>query len=138
MATTKTTDQIVSAYNLINKAKLTKLEDSEKFILIKIARQLKKTSVDFEDFLNDAQEKLKPDNFDEIADKMQMKKELTADESATVTKYNKDVSDCLKDELDKEVELTFEPVSDEMFGRFIASNDFSVSEMLTIADVICA
>lgn len=138
MATKKTTDQIVSAYNLINNAKLSKMDDSEKFALIKIVRQLKKTSVDFEDFLNDAQEKLKPENFDAIAAKMKLKEKLTTEESATVSKFNNDVSDCLKDELEKEVELTFEPLSEEALGRFIASNDFSVNEILAISDVIGA
>lgn len=132
----KTTNQIVTAFRLINPAKLTKMENTERFALILAIRQLKKVNADFEDFLKDAQERLKPEDFDKIVSKVQAREELTPEESAIINKYNRDVEDCVKDELDKEVELTFEPLSEDALGRFIASNDFSVNEILAIEDVI--
>lgn len=134
----RTTDQIVASYRLINNAKLTKMEDAEKFALIKAARKLKKTATDFEDALKDTQERLKPEGFDAIAGKMQARQDLTPEESAKVGKYNTDVTACLKDELDREVELEFEPLSEDALERFIASNDFSVAEIMAISDVIGA
>lgn len=136
MATKRTTDQIVTAYRLVSAAKLSKMEDAEKFQLIKVVRQLKKTATDFEDFLKDAQEKLKPEGFDTIATKIQSKQDLTPEESSKIGKYNKDVADCLSEELEKEVELTFEPLSEEAIGRLVASNDFAVSDIISITDVI--
>lgn len=138
MAIKKKTDNVVAAFRLINTAKISKMEDSEKFALIKAVKHLKKVGTDFEDFLKDAQERLKPENFDKIAAKYQSKEELTADEMATLNKYNKDVADCVQGELDKEVELDFEPLSEEALGRFIASNDFTVAEIMNISDVIGA
>lgn len=138
MATKKTTDQIVTAFRLINTAKIGKMEDTEKYAIIKATRKLKKVGTDFDDFLKDAQEKLKPEGFDAIVSKMQAKQELTSAESATLNKYNKDVSDCLADELKKEVELDFEPLSEEALGHLYASNDFSLSEILAIEEVIGA
>lgn len=136
MAVKKTTNDIVTAYRQINNAKLTKMEDAEKFALIKIVRQLKKVSTDFDDFLKDAQEKLKPDEFDKIVEKVQGKKELSPEEKAKLNKYNKDVAECLSEELEKEVELDFEPLSSESLGHFIASNDFSLNDILIIGDVV--
>lgn len=131
-----TTDQIVTAFRLINKAKLSKMEDAEKFAFIKSVREMKKVNADFEDFLRLTQEKLRPDNFEEISSKMQSGTELSASETAIVDKYNRDVSECIKEELDKEIELTYERMSEDAFGRFVASNDFSVSEIIAIEDVI--
>lgn len=136
MAVKKTTNDIVTAYRLVNTAKLAKMEDAEKFALIKIVRQLKKVGTDFDDFLKDAQERLKPEKFDEIVGKLQSKEDLTTEEQNALNKYNKNVQDCLKDELEKEVELDFEPLSEEAIGRFISSNDFSVSDILIIEDVV--
>lgn len=132
----KTTDQIVTAYRLIAAAKLGKMEDAEKFALIKAVRQLKKVAADFDDFLKDAQERLKPEGFDAIAGKMQADKELTPEETAKHIKYQKDISECLKDEVARENELDFEPFSEESLGRLIASNDFSIHEILTISEVL--
>lgn len=133
---TKKTDSIVAAFRIINTAKISKMEDAEKFSFIKAVRQLKKVSTEFDEFLKDAQERLKPDGFDAIAAKYQNKEELTAEENAVLGKYNADVSECVKEELEKEVELTFAPFSEDVIGRFVASNDFSVNEVLTVSDVI--
>lgn len=132
----KTTEQIVSAYRIINNAKLGKMEDTEKFAIIKAARQLKKVGTDFDEFLNLAQEKLKPAGFDKIAEKVQMKQELSPEESGTLEKYNQSINKCVKDELDREIELTFDPLSEEAVNHFIASNDFSVNEIIAVSDVL--
>lgn len=136
MEVKKTTDQVVTAYRLINSARLSKMEDAEKFALIKAARRLKGVSNDFEELLKDAQEKLKPDGFDGIIRKVQAKEELTGVESEKLRKYNTDVQACVQGELEKEVELDFAPLTEEAIGRLIASNDFSVSEILAVEDVI--
>lgn len=134
----KTTDSIVSAYRLINNAKLSKMETEEKFAFIKAVRQLKKVGVNFDDLLNDAQERLKNEDTAAILTKIQSNEKLSAEENAAFNKYNQDVTACLKEELDKEIDVDFEPLSKEAFGHFIASNDFSVNQILLIEDVLCA
>lgn len=137
MATKKTTEQIVTAYRLINPAKLTKMENTERFAIILATRQLKKVTTDFDELLKDVQEKLKPaEGFDKIIGKVQSKEDLTPEEASILNKYNKDVSDCVTNELKKEIELDFEPLSKDALEHFIASNDFSVSDIITIQDVI--
>lgn len=131
----KTTD-IVTAYRLINPAKLTKMEVKERYALILITRQLKKVATEFDDLLKDAQEKLKPAGLDAIVGKVEEKKGLTPQERDVLKRYNKDVSDCVKPELDKEVELDIVPLGKEAMEHFFDSNDFSVGDVVTIMDVI--
>lgn len=137
MALKKTTNDIVTAFRLINDAKLTKMEPSERFALISITRQLKKVAVDFDDFFKDVREKMKPEGIDAIAEKIQRRVELTPEEAAIWNKYNNDINNSLKGEFEKEIELDFEPLGKESFERFIESNDFNVSDILVISDVIC-
>lgn len=136
MAVKKTVNDIVTVYRLINSAKVGKMEDAEKISLIKAIRHLKKVGVDFDDFLKDAQERLKVEGFDAIVSKVQEKKGLTPEETATLNKYNKNVENCIKEETEKEVELDFEPLSDEAINRLVASNDFSVGEIMSIFDML--
>ena len=130
------TNDIVTAFRLINPAKLTKMETQERFAVILATRQLKKVSTDFDELVKDAQEKLKPEGFDKIVEKVQGKKELTAQEQASLDKYNKDVTDCVQTELDKEVEFDFAPLEKDAMERFIDSNDFAVSDVMLIMDVL--
>lgn len=134
----KTTDSIVSVYRLINNAKISQMDTEEKFAFIKAVRQLKKVGANFDELLNDAQERLKNEDTAAILTKIQSGEELSAEENAAFNKYNQDVTSCLQDELDKEINLDFEPLSEGAFGRFIASNDFSVNQILLIEDVLCA
>lgn len=50
-----TTEKILSVYNLISDAKLTKMEDCDKFKMIKIIRALKPVVTNFEDFKKSCQ-----------------------------------------------------------------------------------
>lgn len=138
MAKTKSTDSIVTAFRLVNNARLGKMETAERYALIKAIRQLKKVATEFDDNLKDAQDKLKTDGIDAISAKMQLKKELAVEEAVEFNKYNKSISDCLKDELAKDIELTFEPLNAAALDHLIESNDFSVNEIITIEDVLGA
>ena len=126
----------VTAFRLINPAKLTKMETAERFAVILATRQLKKVDADFQDLLKEAQEKLKPEGFDRIVEKVQAKTELTAPEQDALNKYNQDVSDCVKGELDRDVELDFEPLGKEAMERFVDSNDFTIEQIIAIMDVM--
>ncbi|MDE6479276.1 MAG: hypothetical protein K2L45_03325 [Muribaculaceae bacterium] len=126
----------VTAFRLINPAKLTKMETAERFAVILATRQLKKVATDFDELVKDVQEKLKPEGFDKIVEKVQGKKELTAQEQEALNKYNKDVTDCVQTELDKEVKLDFTSMTGEAMERFIDSNDFTVSDVMLIMDVL--
>lgn len=140
------TKQVVEAYNVLGGAKLTKMEDKDKFTVIKAMRQMKPVAIGYEDFVKDAQEKLKDERFDDMRGKAQKWQEegdktaLTVDErievNAYFAAYNKRVNDCLKEEQEKEVELGYGRLDEEAFGKLVASNDFDVNTILLLGDAL--
>lgn len=147
----KTTD-IYMTFNLLNIAKLTKMDDKDKFLVIKAVRQLKPIATDFSEAIEDAREKLKAENHSEWikrADKWNAENakkktsELTPEDidkrdkiNEYFNSYNKKVNDCLKEEADKEHELTYTRLSEEAFAKLMASNDWTMHEILMINDAL--
>lgn len=141
-----TTDTVKSVYKLLNDSKLTKMEDKDKFIVIKAVRKFKPIAADFEDLKKDVQEKLKGENFEEMQKKaLQWNEEgdkttLTEDERKEVNmffyEFNKNVKECLKEETEKKHELEYEKLSEDAFGKFISSNDFKVDDIIKIQEVM--
>ena len=135
---TKKVDNIVSLYNILKEAKLTKLADADKYTIIKILRKLRPTAEKFEEDKKEAQEKLKPENWDEIVEKANLlRKEnnsnrLTADE----VEYFVKVNECLGEELEKEVEIDIPTINEEAFEKLMASNDWEAKTALFVADEI--
>lgn len=141
-----TTEKILSVYNLISDAKLTKMEDCDKFKMIKIIRALKPVVTNFEDFKKVAKDKLKGDNHDYMLEKAQQwraegeKTTLSESERIEINRYfndyNNKISECLKDEGLKENELDYEPLKEYVFGKLVASNDWTLGQIAAIEEVI--
>lgn len=141
----KTID-IVSAYRIINSAKLTKMDDADKFKTIKAIRAIKPIVESFNSFVSDARERLKPENFDAMQKKASQWQEegenttLTMEERRQLnlyfSEYNKKVEECVKEESEKEHELGYERLSEEAFGKFMASNDWDVRTALMLEDIM--
>ena len=64
-------DAIVGVYHIVKDAKLTKMQNEEKFAFVKIVRQLKKIGSEFDDYLEEARRRLKPDGYEAIVNKFQ-------------------------------------------------------------------
>ena len=137
---------VVSAYGSLNSAKLSKMEDNAKFKVIKALRQIKKVNSEYEDFLKDAQEKLKGDDFESMKEKVQKwqeegeKSNLPMSERIAInkffTEYNNSVSKCMKEEEEKEVDLDYEKLTEDEFKAFVSSNDFDVQTMVLMQDIL--
>lgn len=131
----------VSAYNVLKDAKLTHMEDGEKFAAIMAMRPLKKVATDYGDFAKDAQEKLKPENFGEIQEMARRFGQLTDEEKLRVNSelraYDERVEKCVRPESLKEAEVEFEPLSKEAFSRLMKSNDLTAETSLTLYDILC-
>lgn len=146
------TIEIRNIYEILNEAKLTKMEDADKFKVIKALRSIKPIAKGYEDFIEEAKNKLKDDDFDKMTERAQAwnkdnqgKKvgELTQkqiDELNAINtyfaEYNKRVETCLKEEAEKEVELTFDKLSEEAFGKLVASNDWTCGQIMALSDVV--
>lgn len=147
------TENVLSAFRVLNTAKYTKMTDEDKIKVWKIARALKPIADKFDDDSKDAAEKFKPtEDFAERLQKAQeFERKRNAGEDMTdapmgaaeygefikeFQKYNKTVSDAVKEFADKEVEVEFDVLTEEAFGKLMASNEWEVSQVIEIGQII--
>jgi len=151
---TLTTEEVLKAYNVLNTAKYGELDDADKVRLWKIARALKPVAVKYDEDSKDAAEKMKPEGFDEKA----IKWNETRDKSVAGIKdglpmtqqefldflyhvlnpYNKNVNDALDGFKKKEVELEFDALSEDSFGKLMSSNGWTMEQVTMVDDIIVA
>ncbi|MDE5887387.1 MAG: hypothetical protein K2H46_07365 [Muribaculaceae bacterium] len=125
-------DKIIRAYRLLNMErtekkegfKLSALEANDLYIVIRALDALKPVVVKFEDFVKDAQKKLKPDGWDE---KVQKYQEASDEEKAEIDReameYTNRVNECVSTELEKDKEIeAYERLGKEAFGKLVQAN----------------
>ena len=147
------TEKALTAFRVLNTAKYSKLADDDKIKVWKIARAIKPVADKFDEDSKDAAEKFKPsEDFNEKLQKAQeFERMRNAKEDMTnapigaaeygefikeFQKYNKLVADAIKEFADKEVELEFDVLSEEAFGKLMASNEWTVEQALEIGQII--
>lgn len=141
------TSTIIEVYKALKEAKLTKMESKEKFAVIRIMRAVKPVAEEWDAFLSTVDEKLRGECHEEMVAKIQQwQKEgeqttLTMEERKEVNEYiakfNAERNELINAELAKEVEVSFERISEEAFERFIDSNDMDVNVLTILSESIC-
>jgi hypothetical protein len=141
------TNSIVSVFNLLNSAKINKVNDSGKIKIIKAVRQMKPIANGFDELLNDARERLKGEEHEEMSEKAgrwQMEGDtvdLTDEEKIAINNYfiaySNRIDECIKEEVDREHELTFTKLTEEEFEGLISSNDWDVKTIMEVQEIIC-
>lgn len=141
-------DKIIAAYRLLNTPtddqrgkfgfKLTTLDVNDMYLVIRASEALKPVAERYLAFEKDAQEKLKPENFSEIAEKFNNRKNLPEKEREEVVEaineYGRKVSECVMTELGKEKEIdAYEHLSEEAFGKFVQANGHILTDMQRIS-----
>lgn len=145
------TIEIVEAYKILGQAKYQKMSDDGKIKVWKITRQLRPIALQFEEEQNDAKEKLIPsEDFMQKLQKAQqyelslknkdiipnISKEEYEKFIQEFIKYNNVINDALKEISEKEVNLIFEKISEEEFGKLMASNDWSMDQVNKIEFIV--
>lgn len=152
MKKTLKTESVLEAFNIINTANYKQMDDADKIKLWKIARAMKPIAKQFEDDSKDAAEKMKPNGIDEQLEKAKdyeakMKGGKTESLPMTAGEYhsfivdvwqpfNKLVAKAVKEFADKEVQLEFEGMSEDSFGKLMASNDWTVDKAMIVGELI--
>lgn len=141
------TSAVIEVYKALKEAKLTKMESKEKFQIIKIMRAVKPVAEEWDAFMATVDEKLKGENHETIVAMIQQWQRegdnttLTMEERKEVNEYiakfNAERNELINAELAKEVEVSFERISEEAFERFVDSNDMDVSVLTTLSESIC-
>lgn len=154
MKTKITTEKVLNAYRIISGAKYTKMDDADKIKVWKIARALKPVATKFDEDSKDAAEKMKPS--EDFADNLQKAQEferITKEKDFDASKlpmgaaeynefikklqdYNRLVGDAVKEFADKEVVIEFEPLSEDAFGKLMASNEWTMEQAVEIGMLI--
>ena len=147
------TEKVLAAFRVLNTAKYSKMTDEDKIKVWKIARALKPVADKFDDDSKDAAEKFKPtEDFGERLQKAQeFERMRNAGEDMAdapmgaaeygeflkeFQKYNKLVSDAVKEFAEKEAEVEFDTITEESFGKLMSSNDWTVEQAMEIGNLI--
>ena len=151
---TMKTEDVLKAYNVISTAKYGKLDDADKIKVWKIARAMKPIAEKFREDSEDAQEKMKPnEDFDQQLVKAQQYEVEIRKEECDASKlpmgaaqyhefveefkaYQKLVNDAIKEFAEKEVEVSFEPLTEDAFGKLMASNDWNMAQVVALDGIM--
>lgn len=134
----------LSAANaLMGVCALTKMASADKAKYLKARKQIKKAVADYDDLYKDAAEKLKPEGFDELQEKVQTRTAMTSEEVRAYTRaikqYNADLEATTGESGDAEVELTYDRLTEEAFLKLVDSNDkLTVDQIEMLEEVLCA
>lgn len=144
------TEEILKVYNIIAQAKYNKLDDDNKINLWKISRILKPIQTQYEDDIKDIQEKMKPT--EDYQDKLQKAREyensIKEGKTTEISKeeydnfikeyisYNNTIQKAVTKLLNKEVEIEFNSLSEEAFGKLLSSNDWNLEQTNILGEFI--
>lgn len=156
MKQTIKTDEVLKAFKVLSTAKYDKLSDEDKIKLWKITCAMMPYTTKYEELEKDAAQKFKPttEGFDERLEKAQGVERMLHFPNYDATKlpmgaaeynqfivnemnpYNKVVAEALKEFADKEIEITFDGISSEAFGKLMASNDWVMGNVAKLGMLI--
>lgn len=149
------TSEILAAFNILSSAKYGSMDDADKIKVWKITRVLKPIATKFDEDSKDAAEKFKADvnDFDELLPKAQEYENLlrtnsdmskspigAAEYDAFIKefkKYNSLVGKAVDEFANKEVELSFEPLSEDAFGKLMGSNEWTMGQAVALSEIVC-
>lgn len=130
---------IVEAYKLLGETKVGKLEDADKIVILKARKAMRPIAEEFESFLRDAQEKFKPECWDDVQAKVQQWQQegenttLTDDEkrgiNTALADYQNSINKAVNDELEREVEIKIEKLSEGSDIKLMSANDWTPNQL---------
>lgn len=131
--------EIVVAYKTLGEAKVSKLEEADVIKILKARKEMRKHAEDYEAFLKDVQETFKPENWDEIQTKIQKWQQegenttLTEAERIEINKvlieYQKKVDAAVREELEKEIEILIEKLSNDASTKLLVENNWEIKKL---------
>lgn len=141
-----TVKQVVECYNVLDKAKATKLEVSDVIKILDARKAMRPTATDYDAFLKDCQEKFKPEDWDSIQKDLQqwqnegenttLSEERRIELNKAVIGYQNNINKALKSELEREIELDIEPLSKDARAKLMVENGWSIAEYDIVENVL--
>ena len=132
--------EIVNTYNLLGEAKVMNLNEQEVLSIVIARKKMRKIVIEYNDYLKDVQDKVRPDNFDELVTKFQnwdsLAKEEQKEINIQIKAYEAKVNSLIKDELNKEIDIEIEPLSEECLAKLIKMNGWSMNKIDELSAVL--
>lgn len=138
--------EIVNAYKALGEAKVSNLEESEIRKVVNNRKIMRTIAEEFEAFLKDCQEKFKPENWDELQQKIQQwqqegeKTTLTEEEriviNKAIIKYQQLITKAIQDEEDKNVDITVEKLSEDSITKLLKHNDWPINKLDELSAIL--
>lgn len=129
-------EKLVIAYKMLDDAKIKTMDDKDAIKIIKNRKAMRPHVESYDALLKDAQEKFKPDNFEELQEKAGKWKELSDEERKTVNEsfkaYQERVDAACKPELDKEVDITLDNLSEDGALKLAKENEWPMNKLDTL------
>lgn len=111
----------ISIYNFLGEVKVTKMEVSEVLKIVKARKEIKPHFDAWKSFVEDLQSKLKPEELDEK-------------DKEAVKAFNQKLNEAAMPELEKEIEVKIEPLSDEAVAAILSENNINARELMTLLE----
>lgn len=131
--------QLIAAYKALGEAKVSKLDEKEVIKVVKARKAMRVHADDYEAFLKDCQEKFKPEDWDAIQEKIQKwqqegeKTTLSENERIELNKavigYQRKIELAVKEELEKDIDLTIEALSEESATKILVENGWELKKL---------
>jgi hypothetical protein len=150
------TKEVLVAWQVLGQAKYDKLDNDQKVRVFHIGQMLKPIATAFSDYSADAAEKMQPSaDFQERWDKAKVYETMTANPKADMEQlpmgpaeykefmvkeyfpFDRLWKKAIKDEGDKEVDLKFDPISEEVLFALADANKWNVDQTTAVAAVVC-
>lgn len=130
---------IIEAYKLLGNAKVSNLDDADKSKILKARKAMRPIADEFEAFLKDAQELFKPEDWEEVQGKISQwqqegeKTTLSEEERIAINKaligYQSSIDKAVKAELEKEIEIEIEKLSEGSDIKLMSANDWTPNQL---------
>ena len=150
------TKEVLVAWQVLGQAKYDKLDNDQKVRVFHIGQMLKPIATAFSDYSADAAEKMQPSaDFQERWDKAKVYETMTANPKADMEQlpmgpaeykefmvkeyfpFDRLWKKAIKEEGDKEVDLKFDPISEEVLFALADANKWNVDQTTAVAAVVC-
>lgn len=136
--TVKTIDVVV-AYQVLSKLKISKLEAGEQALVGKALRKMRKIAKEYLETESELREVLEPVNIRELGIIEAKKEAATVEErvqyQTEMGDYNRNMAKQLKEEQQKEIGIDIDPIGYDLLCKLAVDNDLPLGNVMPIADI---
>lgn len=110
----------INVYNFLGEMTVTKMEVSEILKVVKARKELKPHMDEWQPYLEDLKNKLKEG--------------VDLNDKKAVAELDKKLNEAIKPDLEKEIEVKLEKLSDEAVAAILSENNINVRELMTLLE----